>query len=791
MQHSVVPSDFVHLDVRSEYSFLESCARLRPLAQRAALLGMRAMALTDRGNLRGAIRHADACALEGVRAIIGTSLQVRHDGAGVEVLLFARSAEGHRNLLRAVSYATGESGEATIDFSKLAGCARGLLVIAKVVQSDDGDANTASARRTFGALRDAADAGALFVGVSPNMAGCGAAHDASLALARWLSARCVATPSVRYSEPADREGWLCLQALRTRRPLDEVAHDAALGHHGHLLAPDELQRAYAGAEHALESTAIVAEMCEDLDLRAACDAPKAVRATEGRHAGMQLDARAQAGLERRLAARSAGGGARDASAYRARLAHELRSIDGLGCAGYFLTVADHVGVARELGIPVGPARGSASGSLTCYALGITDVDPIRHGLIFERFLNPERAAAYPDIDIDVCAARHDELINALRKRCGDDHIARVVWFRRIGLRDAFRGIAHAVELPADQTEHVAMLLEDDSVVECDGGFALTQPIPRRAVLDPALARDLELRAARANDTRLAKALRLAAQLRGLAAAAVPAPTWTLTTGPVTDRLPCTRTADGWHTQLDRDDVERAGLPTHDILPLRAVTDLQTAVRELEAREHAEPLDLAALPLDDVATYELISSGETDGIFQLDHPSARDAVRAVRPDCFEDLAAVLALDGPEPIHREEMAGFAAAKRAVRELRAPCVEAQAVLAETHGILLYQEQLMEIAHRLAGYSYGEADVLRRDLGKQRQADVERQRDRFVRGCEAHGFRRQKAEQIFDWLLEAPARAFSKSHAVAYGRLTCWCAFVETRRRRGCGTSGRVGFG
>lgn len=748
----------IHLHVLSEYSLLESAARLTDLARAAAELGMPALAVTDRNALYGAVAWHEACRQHGVEPITGCELDVAHPQlpggggrAGYPLVLLAQDEAGYRNLVRLVSLQALEGRNPTLD--DLAAHSRGLFALTggpggAVAQAL---ANPAAAAELLGQYRDLFGAGSVAVELQDH----GLAEERRISqglveLARRLDLPVVATNGCRYVRREDADAYEVLRCIGAGCTLQDPGRPR-LPNQEYYLKPAREMEALFGCElpEALRITRQIAERCVFRLAGGSLHLP-VYRPLDA--AGQELPVSPERHLRdlcrQRLTQRYPGGAG---AAVLERLEHELQLIERLGFASYFLIVADFVGFARQQGIAVGPGRGSGAGSLVAYLLGITDIDPLHYGLVFERFLNPERVD-WPDFDIDFCYERRGEVIDYVRRRYGSDRVAQVITFGTLGARAALRDVGRVLGYPAAEVDRLARRI----------------PAEPGITLEKALESDSELRSALA-DPGAQRWWDLARAVEGLPRhASVHAAGVVITPRPLVEHVPVTRGADGsLVTQFGMDDLKQVGLLKMDFLGLRTLTVLDAAVR-------AGGLDRSRIPLDDAATFEMLARGETVGVFQLESPWVRDFLRQLAPSRFEDIVATVALCRPGPM--ENIPAYLQAKRQGARYVHPLLEP--VLKETYGVMIYQEQILQVAAIMAGFTLGQADLLRRAVAKKNAAELERQRAAFLAGCAARGHAAELAEHLYDLIMKFANYGFNKAHSVAYGLLAYQTAYCKRHR-------------
>jgi len=752
---------FVHLHVHSEYSLLDAMCRIPELVEAAKRCGMSALALTDHGVLSGAIKFYQACEEVGIKPILGAELYVAQgsrfthdpvqDRSPYHLVVLAQNAEGWRNLLVLVNRAHTEGFyyKPRVDLDLLSEHNRGLIALSSCesgeVQRLLLQGREAEARRAAGRLAEIFQ-GRFYIELQDhNLERGNELIRKQLALAKKLGLPVVATADVHYIRPEDAEAHQILINIQAGKKLSDPDARSFEGTDYHFLSAEEMAFKFREIPEALENTLRIAESCE---LRLAFDQRLLPRfPVEGRTPQEELERRAWEGARLRY-------GEEIPKEVRERLAYELSVIGRMDLAPYFLIVADFVDYARRRGIPVGPGRGSAAGSLTAYCLGITQVDPLKFGLLFERFLNPERVSL-PDIDIDFCMRRRDEVLAYVAEKYGRDHIAQIGTFDRMASRSVIRDVARVLGLPYEKADRIAKLVPF--------GMPLAQAVEQIPKLKEYAEEEPKL---------FTIALRLEGLLRNAsthAAGVVIAPE------PLEKFVPLLRLPDDqFVTQFDMHDLEALGLLKMDFLGLRNLTILSDVQRLLRERRGLE-VKLEEIPLDDPATYELLRSGATTGVFQLESAGMRALIRRLAPTEFRDLIAILALYRPGPLESGMVDDYIERKHGRQPVTYPHERVRDILEETYGLPIYQDQVMLMAQRLAGFTLAEADLLRKAMGKKKPEVMAEMRARFVSGCVQNGIPEAEAEAIFADIEKFASYAFAKAHAAAYAFITYWTAYFK----------------
>jgi DNA polymerase-3 subunit alpha len=771
---SVIDSvGFVHLHVHTSYSLREGALAIAKLINLAAADRQPAIAITDTNNLFGALEFSEKAAKEGIQPIIGLQLTLdfgdiaamgaRHyeNGAGwANVVLIAQNEVGYGHLMKLASAAYVETAgeQPHLSLPRLAGQTEGLIALTGGPTGPldraylAGRPQVANAR--LHALMPLFD-GRLYVELQRHgLESERATEPQILDLAYRAGLPLVATNEPFFAARSDHEAHDALLCIAEGRLISDRDRRQLSPEH-RFKTRGEMLALFADLP---EATRHSVEIAMRASFRPATRNPILPRYTtgEGADEAAELHRQAESGLAARLAAHGPAPGFSIAD-YEARLAFELDVIEKMKFPGYFLIVADFIKHAKSKGIPVGPGRGSGAGSLVAYALTITDLDPMRFGLLFERFLNPERVSM-PDFDIDFCQDRRDEVIAYVRDRYGADRVAQIITFGSFLARGVLRNVGRVLEMPLGQVDKLAKLVPQNPA----------KPV----TLGEAIDGEPRLREAAENDPRVAQLLKIAQTLEGLYSnASTHAAGIVIGDRPLDELVPLYRDprSEVPATQFNMKWVEPAGLVKFDFLGLKTLTVLSTCVELLAKR--GIHVDLDKIPLDDKKTFEALGRGETVGVFQVESGGMRKALVDMHADRFEDIIALVALYRPGPMANIPV--YCAVKTGEIDANYIHPKVQSVLEETHGVIIYQEQVMQIAQILSGYSLGEADLLRRAMGKKIKAEMAAQRERFVRGAVEHGIERNKADEIFDLLAKFADYGFNKSHAAAYALIayqTAW---------------------
>jgi DNA polymerase-3 subunit alpha len=776
--------DFVHLHVHSSYSLLQGAITIARLAELAKADRQPALALTDTDNMFGALEFSEKMTASGIQPIVGCALAVDFgdqdnsgragltNGGGGQpserprIVLLAAREEGYRSLMRLNSRAFLESPSNEPPHVKLAwleGQTEGLIALTggpggpldRVIVAGQGvlaGSRCEALGRLFGDR--------LYIELQRH--GIAAERMAEAALIELAYARgisLVATNEPFFATPEDYEAHDALICIAEGRLVADRERPQFTPEHRFKTRAD-MVALFADLPEAIASTVEIAQRCA---YRPRIQAPMLPRFSVGEGGAavdeaVELRTRAEAGLTRRIAAHGLAP-SRTEEEYRARLAFELNVIEKTKYPGYFLIVSDFIQWAKGKGIPVGPGRGSGAGSLVSYALTITDLDPLRFDLLFERFLNLERVSM-PDFDIDFCQDRRDEVINYVQARYGSDRVAQIITFGTLQARGVLRDVGRVLQMPYGQVDRLCKLVPQNP----------TNPVK----LGRAINDEPRLQAERDRDPIVRRAFDIAQKLEGLHRhASTHAAGIVIGERALTEMVPLYRDPKSMMavTQFNMKWVEQAGLVKFDFLGLKTLTVLQKVV-ELVARRGIE-IDLAAIPLDDAKTYDLLARAEAVGIFQLESQGMRRALLDMRPDRFEDIIALVALYRPGPM--ANIPTYCSRKHGREQPEYIHPKLEPVLRETFGVIVYQEQVMQAAQMLSGYSLGEADLLRRAMGKKIRSEMQQQRSRFVTGCVERGIEKGQAEAIFELLERFADYGFNKSHAAAYALVAYQTAYLK----------------
>ena len=768
-----MPDSFVHLHTHSSYSLSEGAIKAEKLATLARDSGMPAVALTDSANLFGGLEFALACQGKGIQPIMGCQLFLSRTATDPRpeaerlppdpIVALAMDAAGLDNLQRLSSRSfLGESpgGRPCLGFETLAEHAGGIFLL---TGGTFGPVSRllAEGRRAPAAalLARLAEAFPGRLAVELNRHGLEVERiiePALLALADAAALPIVAANDVYFARPEMHEAHDALLCIAEGRALAETERRRVTAEHW-FKPPAAMRALFADLPEACDNTLAIARRCAVMAEVKKPELPICPKVQPGMTEAETVRDMARRGLEARLAALGAAKAATD-EVYRERLDYELGVIEQMGFAGYFLIVADFIQWAKAEDIPVGPGRGSGAGSVAAWALAITDLDPLRFGLLFERFLNPERVSM-PDFDIDFCQDKRDRVIDYVRREYGADRVAQIITFGKLQAKAAVRDVGRVLGMPYGQVDKIATLIP----------FNPAKPV----TLAQAIEGEPRLQAMRDGDEQVARLLEIANQLEGLYRnASTHAAGVVIGRRPLLDVVPLYRDprSDMLITQYSMKYVEQASLVKFDFLGLKTLTVIEQALAILRGQGVA--IDIAAIPLDDAKTYAMLRKGDAAGVFQFEGQGMRDCLRQMKVDRFEDLIAAVSLYRPGP-----MANIPAycQRKAGEPWDSPHPKIHHILEETYGIMVYQEQVMQISQEAAGYSLGGADLLRRAMGKKIAKEMEQQRAIFTEGAVKNGIEPAKATEIFDMMAKFAEYGFNKSHAAAYALVSYQTAWLK----------------
>jgi DNA polymerase-3 subunit alpha len=776
--------DFAHLHLHTLYSLLDGAIRLPDLMKSCAETGMKSVAVTDHGNMFGVVNFYQEAKKHGIKPVIGFEAYVagekgmgdKSQRVGNHLVLLAQNDAGYRNLryLSTKAFTDGFYYDPRVDKPLLKAHSEGLIALTacmagavpRAVRRGDMDEARREVRDLKAIFGDRLyleiQSNALKEQLPVNHGICALASEEGLPL--------VATADSHYVKREDAKAHEVLMAIASGRTFDDpkrMRHDTE---ELYIKSPEEMYGALGavtgvGAEwkEAVHNSWLIAERCNvDLNLKDK-HLPK-FQVPEGETLDSYLQKRAREGLDQRFAEIARTGRRIDADGYRERLERELGVIIKMGFSGYFLIVQDFINWAKRNGIPVGPGRGSGAGSLAAYSLCVTDIDPIPYNLLFERFLNPERVSM-PDFDIDFCQDRRGEVISYVTEKYGKENVAQIITYGALSAKSAIKDVARVMGVPFAEvnelTRNIPNLIE---------GHPAT--IAKALEVEPKLTQIQDQKPVFKAIIEYARALEGLTRSTGMHAAGV-----VIGEKPLWEYVPLCRGQNGeLVTQFAKDEVELAGLVKFDFLGLTTLTVISNAVKLINrGKKPEEHLDIVLLPLDDKKTYQLISSGDTAGIFQMESSGFTEMVKKLKPSVFEDIIAAGALYRPGPLDSGMVEIFINRKHGRERVAYQHPKLESILKDTYGVIVYQEQVMQIAQVLGGYSLGRADLLRRAMGKKKADLMAQERSGFVEGCAKNGVDVKLATELFDTMEQFAAYSFNKSHSAAYGLITYQTAWLK----------------
>src|SRR6201996_1275527 len=775
-------AEFTHLHLHTDYSLLDGACDVDKLAKHLEKIGQKAAAITDHGNIFGAVHFFDAMKEHKLKPILGCELYICQeedhrakadpDKKYNHMLVLAESEAGYKNLVRLTSEAAlhgfyrkprvskkflAEHAEGLIGFS---GCLAGE--VSQHIMAGDYEA----AKKSAGFYEELFGRGNYFLevqdhGLEPDRK----VVEAMFRLEKDLNIPLIATNDSHYIEDQDARSHEVLLCVQTADSMNNPKRFKFDTQEFYIKSAEEMHRLFKEAPEVCTRTMQFAERCS-LELTKVKNPFPRFEVPEGETIDSYFEQVCRAGWKKRRETavaylESQGILRKTIAEYEARLEREIDCIKQMKFPGYFLIVWDFIRYAKEHNIPVGTGRGSAAGSLVAYVMEITDIDPLQNELLFERFLNPERVSM-PDIDIDFCMNRRGEVIEYVRRRYGNDQVAQIITFNTMAAKAAIKDVGRAMDMPYGEVDRIAKLIPATIGITIEQALKDSPPLAQAYGSDPKIRELIDT------------ALRLEGLVRG---AGVHAAGVVIAPEPLTELVPVTRTKDeAIVTSYDMKAVEKMGLLKMDFLGLTTLTVIDDCLKLIKINRNEE-VDLATIPLDDMATYEKVfHKALTSGVFQFESGGMRDVLRRYKPTTVEDLTALNALYRPGPIQGGMIDDFIERKWGRRKVEYDLPPMETILKETLGVIVYQEQVMQIANVLAGYSLGEADLLRRAMGKKDPAEMAKQRDRFVSGATEKKFPKDKITKIFDLMEQFAGYGFNKSHSAAYALLAYHTAYLKT---------------
>lgn len=771
-----MPNQFVHLHLHSEYSLVDGLVRVKPLVKAVADLAMPAVAVTDQNNLFAMVKFYRAAIAGGVKPIFGVELWVHHNHESqnaASLVLLCQNEVGYRNMTTLVSRAYQEGqhrGVPSIEFSWLNGHTEGLIALSGAKQGDIGQAiladNTALALTLIEQWNKLFPSRFYIELQRTGREGDEAYLHAAVQLASQSGTPVVATNDVRFINKTDFEAHEARVCIHDGRTLDDPRRPKLYNQQQYLRSAEEMCTLFEDIPEAIDNSVEIAKRC-NVELTLGKNYLPDYPIPDGTTIEQFLSNESKNGLELRLASlmdTTAEDFPEKRKVYDERLQIELDVINKMGFPGYFLIVADFIRWAKENAIPVGPGRGSGAGSLVAYALTITDLDPIEYDLLFERFLNPERVSM-PDFDIDFCMEGRDRVIDYVAEHYGREKVSQIITYGSMAAKAVIRDTGRVLGHPYGFVDRIAKLIPFEI------GITLEKAIEQEEVLSKLYEEDEEVRGL----IDLAKSLEGLARNAGKHAGGV-----VIAPSRLTDFTPlyCEQGGGNLVTQFDKDDVEAVGLVKFDFLGLRTLTIIDWAVEtinQMKISQGEASIDIASIPLDDEASFDLLKASNTTAVFQLESRGMKDLIKRLQPDDFEDIVALVALFRPGPLQSGMVDDFINRKHGRAKVEYPHPELEPILKPTYGVILYQEQVMQIAQVLAGYTLGGADMLRRAMGKKKPEEMAKQREIFTKGAVARGVEEKDATYIFDLMEKFAGYGFNKSHSAAYALVSYQTAWLK----------------
>ena len=756
---------FTHLRVSSEYSIFKGLLSIEKLVEKAKSFGMPAIALTDHSNMFGLVKFFKKCEKEGIKPISGSTLNITRSSEDrpYEFLCLAKNIDGHKNLMHGLSKASRNHSKAILYDDFLNICNDIFIIIGSenseifsLILNDKQDEAVELIEKYKSDFKNNLVIEIQNIGKESHkifMA-------SILPIASRLSVPVIATNDVLFGDKEDFEIHETKVCINSGKILNDPNREKIYSEEQYFKSQDEMQELFKDFPEVLSNTLEIAKQC-NLSLEPDGYFLPEYPVPEGQN----FDSHLKSLVEENLNNLTAKFAKDQAEEYKARVKYELDQIKTMGFSSYFLIVYDFIKWSKNNDVPVGPGRGSGAGSLVAYCLGITALDPIKHGLLFERFLNPERISM-PDFDIDFCMEKRDKVIEYVSSKYGKDAVSQIVTFGTMAAKGVVRDVTRALGKPYSLGDRISKMIPFEI------GMTLEKAISRQPVLKQAIKDDDEVQEIMNLSFKLEGGIRNIGKHAG---GVVIAP------GSLADFSPIYFDSDTSSvlTQFDKDDVEKIGLVKFDFLGLRTLTIIDKAIKSINdnlASKNEDPLDISNLDLNDSKVFELLSAGKTTAVFQLESPGMKDLIKRLQPTKFEEIVALLALFRPGPLDSGMHDEFVNRKNGKVPVTYPHKLLEPVLSETYGVILYQEQVMESARVLAGYSLGQADILRRAMGKKQVEEMDKQRTIFVNGCRDNNIKEDLANKIFNLIETFAGYGFNKSHSAAYAFLSFQTAYLKT---------------
>jgi DNA polymerase III subunit alpha len=769
-------ADFVHLHVHTQYSLLDGMIRLEDLFKKAREYRMPAVAITDHGNMFGAIDFYQQAYKHGIKPIIGAELYVapksRFDKSSTSgetakhLIVLVKNMQGYKNLMKLTTagYLEGFYYRPRVDKELLKEYSKGLIAASACLHGEINDyilkGKIDEAKNAARCYQEIFDEDNFYLEMMENgIPEQKIANKGLLEISRELSIGLVATNDCHYLNREHAEAHDVLLCIQTGKTIEDKEHMSLGTDQFYFRSPEEMSELFEATPEALSNTINIAEKC-NLSLEfGKFYLPNFEVKNPEETLDDYLERKAKEGLEKRIPdilRNQKGDEAEIREKYEKRLREELEMIKTMGFAGYFLIVSDFVKHAKHNNIPVGPGRGSAAGSLVAYAIKITNIDPIRYGLFFERFLNPDRISM-PDIDIDFCQEGRDEIIKYVTEKYGKDKVSQIITFGKMQAKAVIRDVGRALNISYGEVDRIAKMV----------------PNVLNITLDTAMKTEPRLQQEAKNNPQVAKLLSFSRILEGLNRhASTHAAGVVISDVPLVERVPLCIPKDEVVSQYSMNDIQAVGLTKFDFLGLKTLTVIKNAVKFIKESKNID-LDIDSLPLDDKQTYELLMRGETDGVFQLESDGMKDIMVNLKPDHIEDVIALIALYRPGPM--KMVPEFISRKQGRTKISYELPELEAILKETYGIIVYQEQVMQIAGAIGNYSMAEADTLRKVMSKKKSSEMEKEKPKFMEGAKKQKINENKTKKIWEQMEAFAEYGFNKSHSTAYAMISYQTAYLK----------------
>ncbi|MFZ2399807.1 MAG: DNA polymerase III subunit alpha [Smithella sp.] len=768
-------SDFVHLHLHTQYSLLDGMIRLEDLFKKAREYKMPAIAITDHGNMFGAIDFYQHAYKHGVKPIIGCELYVAPNKltdrtAGGEsakhLIVLVKNAQGYKNLMKLTTagYLKGFYYRPRVDKELLKECHEGLIASSACLHGEIADlimqGNIKEAKKVARHYQEIFGEDNFYLEIMENgIPEQKIANAGLLEISSELSIPLIATNDCHYLERDHAEAHDILLCIQTGKTIKDADRMSLSTDQFYFRSPEEMHQLFSLTPEALSNTVSIAERCNFSLETGKFYLPNFEIKNPEESLNEYLERKAREGLEKLFPVILKDQKENEAAIkekYEKRLNEELEIIKSMDFAGYFLIVSDFVKHAKHNNIPVGPGRGSAPGSLVAYAIRITNIDPIRYNLFFERFLNPSRKTM-PDIDIDFCQEGRDEIIRYVTEKYGQDKVSQIITFGKMQAKGVVRDVGRALDIPYSEADRIAKLI----------------PNTLNITLNEAIKAEPRLAQEEKNNPQIAKLLSLSRILEGINRhASTHAAGVVISDVPLVERVPLCSPKDDVVSQYSMNDIQTVGLTKFDFLGLKTLTVIKNTLNFIKESKSVE-IDIDNLPLDDKKTYELLMKGETDGIFQLESSGMRDLAINLKPDHIEDIIALIALYRPGPM--KMLPEFTARKQGKTKITYELPQLEAILKETYGIILYQEQVMQIASIIGGYSMSEADTLRKVMSKKKASDMDKEKPKFLEGAKKHKINENKARTIWEQMETFAEYGFNKSHSTSYAIIAYQTAYLK----------------